>query len=82
MTLHIFCSAKEPDLYGFTGDATGANLPAEKAPWEPAGNAIPLGTTMASTSPEIAEQIERFGYALVEGHTKGRAVMSKKDSTP
>jgi hypothetical protein len=32
-----------------------------------AGDAIPLGTTMASTSPEIAQQIECNGYALVKG---------------
>jgi hypothetical protein len=37
--------------------------------WERADNAIPLGVTMASTSPEIAEQIERDGFALVKGHT-------------
>jgi hypothetical protein len=80
--LHVFQSGKMSELYGFTVDATGANLPIENGPWEVAGDAIPLGTTMASTSPRIAEQIERHGYALVKGHTIGKPLMSKKDSRP
>jgi hypothetical protein len=45
MTVHVFQSAKMPELYGFTVDASGTNLPVEDGPWEIAGNAIPLGTT-------------------------------------
>ena len=82
MMLHIFQSAKMPEIYGFTVDATGTNLPVEDGPWEIAGNAIPLGTTMASTSPEIAQQIERNGYALVKGSTAPQPHLPKKNSTP
>jgi hypothetical protein len=58
-----------PGLFGFTADATGANLPVETGPWAAAGNAIPLGTTMASTSPEIDQEMERSGFALVQDRT-------------
>jgi hypothetical protein len=58
MPLHIFQSRKTPELFAFTVDETGQNLPPDDRPWEKAGNAIPLGTTMASTSPEIDRQIE------------------------
>ena len=33
MKLHIFKSGKEPDVFGFTADATGGNLPSELGPW-------------------------------------------------
>src|SRR3954447_11236727 len=82
MILHIFQSAKMPELYGFTVDATGANLPVKDGPWEVAGNTIPLGTTMASTSPGIAHQIERNGYALVKGHSVSQPHLRRNDSRP
>ncbi len=82
MTLHIFQSNKMPELFGFTIDDTGANLPVEDGPWERAGNAVPLGTTMASTSPEIAQQIERNGYALVKGHSVSEPSVRKTESKP
>jgi hypothetical protein len=82
MTLHVFQSSKMPELFGFTIDASGANLPAEGGPWEGTGDDLPLGTTMASTSPLIAQQIEQYGFALVKGHTIGKPLMSKRDSKP
>lgn len=69
-------------MFGFTVDDTGANLPVEEGPWEKAGNAIPLGVTMASTSPEIAQQIELNGYALVRGHSETPPNLRKGDSRP
>lgn len=80
--MHIFQSAKTPEMYGFTTDPNGTNLPSEDAPWESAGSAIPLGTTMASTSPEIAQQIERNGFALVKGHTVSAPLLRKGDFKP
>jgi hypothetical protein len=79
--LYVLQSAKISELYAFTVDATGANLPIEEGPWERAGNAIPLGATMAATSPQIAEQVRRNGYALVKGKSIS-ARLSQKDSTP
>jgi hypothetical protein len=82
MPLYIFQSRKTPELFGFTVDETGQNLPPEDRPWEKAGNAIPLGTTMASTSPEIDRQIERDGYALVKGHSVSQPHLLRGDSKP
>jgi hypothetical protein len=81
MTLHIFQSAKKPEMYGFTNDPTGSNLPSKDGPWEGAGSAIPLGTTTASTSPEISQKIEINGFALVEGHSISPPPLLRK-STP
>jgi hypothetical protein len=82
MTLHVFQSEKTPGMFGFTVDDTGANLPAEDGPWEKAGNAIPLGVTMASTSPEIARQIDLRGYALVKGHSVSPPQVRRTESKP
>lgn len=79
--LYVLQSAKKSELYAFTVDATGANLPAEDGPWERAEDAIPLGATMASTSPQIAEEVRRHGYALVKGHGVS-ARLSQGDKTP
>lgn len=82
MTLHIFQSIGMPDLYGFTADATGSNLPGETGPWAAAGHAMPLGTTMASTSPEIDQEIERVGFALVKGRARSEPHVGISDSEP
>jgi hypothetical protein len=37
MKVHIFQSGRRPDVFGFTSDATGGNLPVEFAPWTCAG---------------------------------------------
>jgi len=37
---------------------------------------------MASTSPEIAQQIERNGYALVKGHSASQPHLRRGDSKP
>jgi hypothetical protein len=82
MDLHTFRSQKTPTMFGFTIDNTGANLPADGGPWEKAGVAIPLGATMASTSPEIAQQVEIMGYALVKGHSDEQPQVRRTESTP
>src|SRR4051794_34996186 len=51
-------------------------------PGKKSGNAIPLGTTMASTSPEIDRQIERNGYALVKGRSISQPHLPRGDSKP
>jgi hypothetical protein len=82
MVLHIFQSKKAPNRFAFTIDETGANLPIGEGEWERSGTAIPLGVTMASTSPEIARQIEIDGYALVEGHSAAERHLPEGESTP
>jgi hypothetical protein len=80
--MHTFQSVKTPTMFGFTIDHTGANLPIDGGPWEKAGATIPLGATMASTSPEIAQQVETTGYALVKGHSDAQPQIRKTESTP
>jgi hypothetical protein len=82
VTLHIFQSTQSPELYGFTVDPGGANLPADDGPWEAAGDAIPLGTTMASTSPEIAQAVEANGYALVKGRSVSPTLIPEGEAKP
>lgn len=81
-SLHVFQSTKTPEMFGFTVVADGTNLPIENGPWEPAGDAIPLGITMASTSPAIVQQIECNGYALVKGHSASQPHLRRGDSEP
>jgi hypothetical protein len=69
-------------MFGFTVDDTGANLPVQDGPWEKAGVAIPLGPTMASTSPAIAQQVEINGYALVQGHSDSQPQVRRTESKP
>jgi hypothetical protein len=71
MKLSIFQSRNLPHVFGFTADQTAASLPSgEFGIWEPAGDA----TLTEAVSPIIREQIERDGYALVQGYDirKGR----------
>jgi hypothetical protein len=35
MDVHIFKSQSEGDLYGFTPEPSGDNLPADRGPWAP-----------------------------------------------
>lgn len=77
-----FQSAKDSNLFAFTIEPFGNNLPAVNAPWDSTGAAIPLGVTMASTSPEIAQEIELKGFALVQGHAVTQPRVKRTDSTP
>jgi hypothetical protein len=65
----MFRSMKTTALYGFTVDPTGANLPKEDGPWDDVGALAPLGKTLAEMPPEIAQAIERSGYALLKAAT-------------
>lgn len=74
MILHLFRSTVEPELYGFSTDPSGGNLPDGPGAWRGIGAPIPLGDTLATTSPKIAQQIERDGYAPLEGAAIGQSV--------
>jgi len=70
MKLTLFRSAKEPDIFGFTADMTGSNLPAEFGPWLKAGESTSAqtyaGTSLdglASSDPVI-KAVERDGFYL------------------
>ena len=70
MVTFMFRSVKEPDVFGFTADASGGNLPGELGPWRRAG----VGTAarsyaggsldgLASSDPVI-KAVERDGFYL------------------
>jgi hypothetical protein len=82
MTLHIFQSSGSPELFGFTADPAGANLPEASGQWESIGDAIPLGVAMASASPKISEEVERLGFALVEGHSESLPEVPRNETVP
>jgi len=82
MKPHIFQSQKTPELFGFTVDVTGENLPSEAGPWQRAGATIPLGAIMAATSPKIGQQIQLNGYALLKGYSTSAAHLYSVDVKP
>ena len=70
MKLTLFRSAKEPDLFGFTADPTGSNLPEAFGPWRKAGEGTAAQTYagdslggIASSDPVI-KAVERDGFYL------------------
>ena len=71
MKLTLFRSAKEPELFGFTADPTGSNLPDEFGPWRKAGEDTAaqayagdsLDSGVASSDP-VMKAVERDGFYL------------------
>lgn len=80
MKIHLFRSLKEPDVFGFTGDAAGVNLPAELGPWTAAGAGGPLGTGPGDRiisyghSGPIFVAIQRDGFYVARSETLSRDV--------
>ncbi|WP_428492526.1 hypothetical protein [Rhodopila sp.] len=66
MKLHTFRSKQTFTLCGLTIDPTGANLPKEDGPWDDLGSLISLAAG-AEMPTDITEEIERCGFALLEG---------------
>jgi len=68
MLVYSFHSGADREVYGFTQDATGANLPAQYAPWHPHGshNINPGdGPRIGVDSGAILAGIQANGYYLV-----------------
>jgi hypothetical protein len=70
MQVHLFSGPGR--VFGFTLDATGANLPVQYAPWSAfktlemtRGEAVPGVNTG-----ECLDDIERFGYHLTDAHVR------------
>ncbi len=62
MALHIFQSVTKAEVYSFTLDASGKNLPQDFGPWVNADLGIPSATDTPSA--EIGRNIARCGYAI------------------
>jgi hypothetical protein len=68
MKLSLFRSVSDPRDYGFTGDATGGNLPSEHAPWKLVDDAIhETGGILATLalSEDIHQVVQRDGFYLL-----------------
>jgi hypothetical protein len=71
MTPIQFRSAQKPDLFAFTDDLTGSNLPDEFGPWQQSSENVFCQTYTVSildrfsSSDPIVEAIERYGFYLV-----------------
>jgi hypothetical protein len=74
MRLHIFRSGREPDVFGYTADESGVNLPRGLGPWmraekepldvEPDASAPGLG----ASGPVIA-RVARDGFYVARSET-------------
>jgi hypothetical protein len=70
MTISLFRSMQEPDVFAFTDDPTGGNLPTELGPWQSAG-AGTAATSYAGASLDglamsdpVMRAVERDGFYL------------------
>jgi hypothetical protein len=67
MQTYLFNSQKEPSVFGFTNDRTGANLPTEHAPWYSLGGRhVHVGTHIqgVGSADELLKTIAAKGYYI------------------
>jgi hypothetical protein len=70
MAISLFRSTKQPDVFGFTADPSGSNLPAEFAPWQIFGGGTAAqayaGRSLEglAASDPVVRAIERDGFYL------------------
>ena len=62
---------RQPDVFGFTADETGSNLPTEFAPWEYSDDAGALTTGVGASEP-LKTAIDRDGYYIASSETLSR----------
>jgi hypothetical protein len=73
MNLTLFRSTKEPDVFDFTADPTGQNLPGELGPWRKAGEGSAAQTHAEDglggipLSDPVIKAVERDGFYLARG---------------
>jgi hypothetical protein len=70
MNIYLFRSTKEPDVFGFTADSIGGNLPEERGPWQAAGGGTVAeayaGSSLDGLAPSdpVVRAVERDGFYL------------------
>ena len=73
MAVFIFRSQTQTDIFGFTEDAKGSNLPSQFAPWISAGGgqAMPTGQGIAGVggTDAVLAGIKGDGYYLARSGT-------------
>jgi hypothetical protein len=65
MAIFTFVSDSDAEVVGFTVDRTGANLPAEWAPWHPLGTgtlSASVGATGVGQSEPVQQAIREQGF--------------------
>jgi hypothetical protein len=70
MQVHLFRGAGR--IFGFTGDASGANLPAQFAPWAPF-KSVEMKSGEAMPGVEVADclaDLEAFGVHVTDAHVR------------
>jgi hypothetical protein len=78
MKLHIFQSGRELDVFGFTADETGSNLPAALAPWIKSREDTSLDTGLGNTmmrdgqSGPIFAAMQKDGFYVARSETLSR----------
>jgi hypothetical protein len=80
MLLHLFTSGADPEVFAFTADPTGTNLPTELKPWQKSGSALNVRSGEAigpaGSSAAIIDGVRTDGYYLARGGVKiTRAIM-------
>lgn len=64
MQLYLFSSEHDPDIFAFSADKTGANLPQGLGPWSSNGNgAVPIGA-LPGGGDIVTETVAKHGYFL------------------
>jgi hypothetical protein len=79
MKIHLFQSTRELDVFDFTSDKRGANLPADLAPWTRSGEgcAVETGPDIAvlaggGSSDPVVSAIEHGGFYVARSETISR----------
>jgi hypothetical protein len=75
MKLSLFRSTVEQNVFGFTADPTGCNLPEEFGPWQKAGEGTSAHTYAENSldglalSDPVIRAVERDGFYLARSGT-------------
>jgi hypothetical protein len=79
MKMHLFQSTRELDVFGFTSDETGDNLPADLAPWTRSGEGCAVGTgpdivtlVDGGSSDPVVFALEHGGFYVARSETISR----------
>lgn len=74
--INLFQSAANPEVFGFTQDATGENLPAQYAPWRKSskGGSLYLGageySAQLGSDDPVIRAVQTQGFYLVGTQTR------------
>jgi hypothetical protein len=64
MGAYLFRSKSDPDVFAFTTDETGANLPQKYGPWQSPGQGQVISVGEAALTGEIRDALAGRGYYI------------------